>query len=164
MRPNIDSLVSNLAMCSVYCAVFSNQSVANLYISLALPPLHRESGSSDTHYNFLLQIAKVCYWKFSFLSYNQRNNGQHLLATCTMTPSWSKLQHGFLSPAFCHRTRLFNPKEALGRTLLTHNWYLTTYTCGLFTASTLPNNYQLDIPLERKSISSVTRPFLSTKG
>ena len=48
----------------------------------------------------------------------------------------------------------------------TRNWYLTTYmyTCSLFTASTPPNNYLLHIPLERKSVSSVTRPFLSVKG
>ena len=55
-------------------------------------------------------------------------------------------------------------KKVAGRTLSTCNWYLTTDTCSLFTALTLPNNYLLYIPLERKSESSVTRPFLSAKG
>ena len=33
------------------------------------------------------------------------------------------------SMSFCHCTRLFvDPKEVAGRTLLTRNWYLTTYT------------------------------------
>ena len=40
--------------------------------------------------------------------------------------------------------------------MLTRNWYLTM--------STLPNNYLLHIPLEQKSVLSVTRPFLSEKG
>ena len=90
--------------------------------------------------------------------YKQRNNSQHLQATSTMTPSWSKLQYGF-----CHHTQLFNPKKVAGKTPSTHSWYLAKYICCLFTASTLPNNYLLHIPLERKSVLSVTRPFLSAK-
>ena len=37
--------------------------------------------------------------------------------------------------------------------------FLPKYTCGLFTASTPPFYYLLHIPLERKSMSSVTRLF-----
>ena len=91
--------------------------------------------------------------------YNQRNNGQRLLTTCTMTPSRSMLQHSFLLPP-----RLFNlcSKEIVDLQLVTdyvHVWFL-------FTSSTPPNNYllHLHIPLEQKSISNVTRPFLSAKG
>ena len=64
--------------------------------------------------------------------------------------------------AFCYCTWLFNPKEVAGRTLLTRNWYLTMYTCGLLTASTSPNS--LLIALEQKSVLCVTRPFLFAKG
>ena len=50
-------------------------------------------------------------------------------------------------------------KKSAGRKQLTHNWYPIMYTCGLFTASTLLNNYCTFLRSR-----NVTRPFLSAKG
>ena len=63
------------------------------------------------------------------------------------------------SMAFWNCTWLFDFKEFAGRKLLTHNWYPTMYKCGLFTASTLLNNYCTFLRNR-----NVTRPFLSAKG
>ena len=119
--------------------------------SLALPHIFTEKKGLLTLMPHFVPNSKNGYHKFTFLKagYNQRNmasvftNHMHSDAEFVM--------------AFCHCSWLFDPNEVAGRTLSTRNWYMTMYTCGLFTASTLLINYLLHIPLEQKSASSVTR-------
>ena len=129
--------------------------------SLALPHTFAERKGLVT-LKFLFQNSKnfaTGSLHSLITGYNQINNGQHLLATCTMTPSWSKLQHGFLPLHLAIR-----PWRSYRKDIVNSQQIPATYTCGLFTATTPPNNYLLHIPLELKSVSSVTRPFLSAKG
>ena len=77
-----------------------------------------------------------------------------------MTPSWSKkLQPRFFPQHLA--TRL--PKEVARRTLSTCKLYLTTYMCGLFTASTTPNNF-FTFLWNGKVYQVSPDPILSAKG
>ena len=103
------------------------------HISGVPPPLRRKEGSGDTQYTFLFQIANFTTAFFK-ASYSQRNNGQHYWPHA----QWHWVDQSF-SMTFCCCTWLINLTESI---LSTCNWYLTTYTCDLFTASTCPiTNY-----------------------